>query len=162
MRQWHAVVPPVTVEGNPLKFEGRSGLLEAIDETTVVSARGQSTEARPVLVLEGCGGSGRTAVLNRALDRWKGTTPAVLVRPRELVEDADGAVRPVLAAVMLGLSPGAPGYALKFERVLLAHIAIKANLRSIRMRRRPSCGRRPICISSANCWRALSATWSTQ
>jgi hypothetical protein len=95
-----------------------------IDRLTEIPAQGYSGETRPVLVIEGCGGSGRTALLKKARDTWQGTTPTVLVCPQELVGDEDSAVRPVLAAVMLGLSLGAPGYAVAFERVLLAQIAI--------------------------------------
>jgi hypothetical protein len=105
-------------------FVGRSSLLTLVDQLTEVPAQGYSGETRPVLVLEGCGGSGRTALLEQALDTWKDVTPTVLVRPCELDGDEESAVRPVLAAIMLGLSLGAPGYAVAFPRVVLAQIAI--------------------------------------
>ncbi|WP_020673309.1 hypothetical protein [Amycolatopsis nigrescens] len=105
-------------------FVGRSSLLALIDQVVKVPAEDGPGETRPVLVLEGCGGSGRTAVLEQALERWTDQTPAVLVRPLELDGDGDSAVRPVLAAVMLGLSLGAPGYTVAFPRVVLAHIAL--------------------------------------
>ncbi|MEU6261657.1 hypothetical protein [Saccharopolyspora shandongensis] len=104
-------------------FVGRADLLALVDRLTDVS-RAYSGETRPVLVIEGCGGSGRTAVLERAVDAWQGRTPTVLVRPRLLDDDGASPVRPVLAAIMLGLSLGAPGYSVAFPRVVLAQIAI--------------------------------------
>ncbi|MFE0024632.1 hypothetical protein [Amycolatopsis sp. NPDC059021] len=105
---------------------GRPSLLTRIDEMTKVPKHG-AVETRPVLVLEGCGGSGRTAVLEKVLEEWHGKTPSVLVRPLEPPGDAENAVRPVLAAIMLGLSLGAPHYNVTFPRVVIAQIAIKEN-----------------------------------
>ncbi|WP_415830394.1 hypothetical protein [Kibdelosporangium persicum] len=102
---------------------GRSSLLNLINEMVPV-ADGQTT---PVLVIEGCGGSGRTRLLTKIAEEWQGKTPTVLVRPLELDGDDDSAVRPVLAAAMLGLSVGAPGYNISFPRVILAHIAMQEN-----------------------------------
>lgn len=102
-------------------FEGRTRLRGLING--LAAARGAG--ATPLLVVEGCGGSGKSALLNQTFLEWKDTTPSVFVKPRELGDDGDGsAVRPVLAAVLLGLSAEVPGYPLSFERVLLAQIAI--------------------------------------
>ncbi|WP_158884762.1 hypothetical protein [Amycolatopsis anabasis] len=98
-------------------FVGRSSLLTLLDELVRVPAGG---EARPVLVLRGCGGCGRTALLEKAYETWRDRTPAVLVRPLALGE---GAVRPVMVAMMLGLSQGA----VAFPRFVLAQIAIREN-----------------------------------
>ncbi|MGM1062514.1 hypothetical protein [Saccharothrix sp. Mg75] len=107
-------------------FVGRTGLLRLVDRLTEVPARGVGN--RPVLVVEGCGGSGRTALLNRALANWRDRTATVLVSPSKLENDENRAVRPVLAAVVLGLGVGAPGYRLTFERVLLAELAIATDV----------------------------------
>lgn len=103
-------------------FEGRTRLRGLINGL----ARARGAGATPLLVIEGCGGSGKTALLDQALLEWKDRTPSVLVKPKELGDDEQGsAVRPVLAAALLGLSVEVPGYPLSFERVLLAQIAIR-------------------------------------
>ncbi|MDU0292409.1 hypothetical protein [Saccharothrix longispora] len=112
-------------------FEGRTRLRGLVKE--LVEAVGAGTT--PVLVVEGCGGSGKTALLTQTVLEWQDTTPTVLVRPRELrVDDEDGAagaVRPVLAAVLLGLSAEVPGFPLSFERVLLAQIAMRVEVEGL-------------------------------
>lgn len=105
-------------------FVGRTKLLELIRALTEVRA----DAIPPVLVVEGCGGSGKTALLRETLTRWHRETPTVLVNPRERGADENSAVRPVIAAVMLGLSLDVPGYPISFERVLLAQIAIRTEL----------------------------------
>ncbi|MEV0681450.1 hypothetical protein AB0I60_33505 [Actinosynnema sp. NPDC050436] len=106
-------------------FVGRTELLDLVDRLVAVPDAG----SRPVLVVEGVGGSGRTALLGQVADTWHGRTPRVLVRPRlrEHARAGDRAVRPVVAAVMLGLSEAVPYYRLSFERVLLAQIAIETD-----------------------------------
>ncbi|WP_410643489.1 hypothetical protein [Amycolatopsis sp. lyj-346] len=90
-------------------FVGRTSVLELIDELT--GPRGQTAPAgpRPVVVLTGCGGSGRTAILREALRTWRDRTASVLVQP--LVPDGDGtSLRPLLTSIMLGLGVGVAGY----------------------------------------------------
>ncbi|WP_148310797.1 hypothetical protein [Nocardia brasiliensis] len=108
-------------------FVGRTDLLELIDRLVEVSAGEVAAPPKPVLVLEGCGGSGRSAVLGRALAKWQGHTPSVLVRPLEQPFDLNNPVRTVLAAVMLGLSVDIPGYAVAFPRLVIAQIVIAEN-----------------------------------
>ncbi|WP_199440232.1 hypothetical protein [Umezawaea beigongshangensis] len=109
-------------------FVGRNGLVTLVDRLTEASGAGN----RPVLVVEGCGGSGRTTLLHHAQKKWQHRTATALVSPGRLKSDENRAVRPVLAATMLGLSVAdAPGYRLVFERVLLAEIAIGAELGGI-------------------------------
>ncbi|MFI6167926.1 hypothetical protein ACIBCN_14190 [Nocardia sp. NPDC051052] len=105
-------------------FVGRTELLSLIDRLVEVHATDVDGASKPVLVVEGCGGSGRTAMLNKALDTWQGHTPSVLVRPLERPFEVDNPVRTVLAAVMLGLSVDIPGYAVAFPRVVIAQIVI--------------------------------------
>ncbi|PXX64331.1 hypothetical protein DFR70_105516 [Nocardia tenerifensis] len=105
-------------------FVGRTDLLELIDHLVEIPATDAGEAPKPVLVVEGCGGSGRTAVLNKVLAKWQGHTPSVLVRPLERPFDVDNPVRTVLAAVMLGLSVEIPGYAVAFPRLLIAQIVI--------------------------------------
>ncbi|MGZ3148100.1 hypothetical protein ACVDFE_40215 [Lentzea chajnantorensis] len=109
-------------------FEGRTRLRGLVQG--LVGAVGAG--ATPVLVVEGCGGSGKSALLHQTVLEWQDRTPTVLVRPRELSADDedtawDSAVRPVLAAVLLGLSTEVPGFPLSFERVLLAQIAMRVD-----------------------------------
>jgi hypothetical protein len=108
-------------------FVGRSELLTMIRRLATVSAHGRTGDPGPVLVVEGCGGSGRSALLEQVHTSWRGRTPVVLVHPGR-IPDEDSTIRPLLAAVMLGLSSGAPGYSPSFERVLLAYIAIEARI----------------------------------
>lgn len=108
-------------------FVGRTDLLELIDRLVEVSAAEATAPPKPVLVLEGCGGSGRSAVLGRTLAKWQGHTPSVLVRPLEQPFDLNNPVRTVLAAVMLGLSVDIPGYAVAFPRLVIAQIVIAEN-----------------------------------
>jgi hypothetical protein len=109
-------------------FVGRTGLLDLVNRLTEVPGRtgraDRPADPPPVLVVEGCGGSGRTALLDKAFEHWHDRTPTALVSPGKLLTDDNSAIRPVLAAVMLGLSAGVPGYEVAFERVLLAEIAI--------------------------------------
>ncbi|MEJ3655568.1 hypothetical protein WEH80_21595 [Actinomycetes bacterium KLBMP 9759] len=120
-------------------FVGRAELLEAINEMTAVHQSSNSGDARPVLVVEGCGGSGRSALLAEVRERLHAQAPTVLVHPPTITPPpraapaaasagVDSSVRRLLAAIMLGLSEKVAGYDLKFERVLLAHIAINAGI----------------------------------
>lgn len=108
-------------------FVGRTKLLKLIDGLITIPPN----ETKPVLVLEGSGGSGRTAMLDQVLRRWHEHTPAVLVRPLERPYDEDNPARPVHAAVMLGLSAGIPGFRVSFPRVVVALIAIQEDFTPI-------------------------------
>ncbi|WP_141717500.1 hypothetical protein [Nocardia altamirensis] len=112
-------------------FVGRTDLLDLIDTLIEVPAAAASETPKPVLVVEGCGGSGRTAVLNHVLDKWQGHTPSVLVRPLERPFDLNNPVRTVLAAIILGLSIDIPGYAVAFPRTLIAQIVIAEDFDSL-------------------------------
>ncbi|MEU7856477.1 hypothetical protein [Nonomuraea sp. NPDC049141] len=79
--------------------------------------------ARPTVILEGVGGSGRTRVLDDTWRRWAKKTPIVKVDPLVRGDDSDS-MRSVLTAVMLGLTAEAPGYQVSFPRGVLAHIAM--------------------------------------
>lgn len=109
-----------------MSFAGRSGLALFIDQLVEVDGGPQVTSGtgRPVLVLEGCGGSGRSELLRSVGERWATRTPTVQVNPLALPEDDAGSKRPLLAAVMLGLSADVPGYKVSFNRVVLAYIAM--------------------------------------
>ncbi|UOZ07639.1 hypothetical protein [Amycolatopsis sp. WQ 127309] len=78
----------------------------------------------PVLVLEGTGGSGRSTALRKTLEEYREKTPTALVQPHDNGEPADSAVRGVLTAVMLGLTPGIRGYDVKFPRTVIAQIVL--------------------------------------
>ncbi|MBW4716787.1 hypothetical protein [Saccharothrix obliqua] len=110
-------------------FVGRTELLGLIDRTIRVPATGPLPGGGPVLVVEGVGGSGRTALLEQVAREWHEDAPTVLVRPRlrEHLQPRERAIRPVLAAVVLGLSRVVRYYDLSFERVLLAQIAIETD-----------------------------------
>ncbi|MFI5717840.1 hypothetical protein [Nocardia sp. NPDC051750] len=105
-------------------FVGRTDLLQFVDQLVDAPEGEEAPSVRPLLTVEGCGGSGRTAMLNRIYSSWRGRTPTVLVRPLERPYDSGDPIRPVLAAIMLGLTPGMPGYSLAFPRTMVAQIAI--------------------------------------
>lgn len=109
-----------------MSFAGRSGLISFLDQLVEVDGGPQVTPGsrRPVLVLEGCGGSGRSELLRSVGERWAARTPTVRVDPLALPDDQTGSKRPLLAAVMLGLSADVPGYKVSLNRVVLAHIAM--------------------------------------
>jgi hypothetical protein len=86
---------------------------------------------RPLLVLEGRGGSGRAGVLRAIWDDWAGRAPTAWVDPLVADDEDTGTVRPLLAAMMLGLSSEAVGYRVSFPRVVLAEIAIHEPVREV-------------------------------
>jgi hypothetical protein len=77
-----------------------------------------------VLVLEGTGGSGRSKLLRHALEKWSHRTPVAMVDGRAMTVGDAASVRQVVLAIMLGLSPEAPGYEVAFPRATLALIAM--------------------------------------
>jgi hypothetical protein len=107
-------------------FVGRASVLALIGELTEPRGENTADGPRPVVVLTGCGGSGRTAILKEALRTWRDRTASVLVQP--LVLDGDRtSLRPLLTSIMLGLGVGVPGYSVSFPRSLVAQLAISAD-----------------------------------
>lgn len=108
-------------------FLDRTELVSLLDQ--LVSVRGgdqvRATDNRPVLVVEGSGGSGRSAFVHDRWDAWARRTPTAWVDPRLLDEPDAEEMRAVLLAVMLGLSRKVPGYPVRFPRVIAAYIAMK-------------------------------------
>ncbi len=95
---------------------------------------------RPVLVLEGCGGSGRTGLLLDILDEWKDRTYAERLTSREWeiigrTADSDSGerdpLRPVMVAIMVWLGRRLPGFRLTRMRMLVAHIALSTDFRGL-------------------------------
>ncbi|MFC8045487.1 hypothetical protein [Nocardia sp. NPDC057353] len=125
---------------------GRTEVLELIDRLVEVPLNDADGSTKPVLVLEGCGGSGRSAVLGQALatwwppplsvwqrlrGSWRRCTPTVLIHPLERPVTDNNPARPVLASILLGLSQEIPGYAIALPRVLVAQIAIGADFTAV-------------------------------
>ncbi|MBV9314392.1 MAG: hypothetical protein JO100_11810 [Pseudonocardia sp.] len=109
-----------------MSFAGRSDLLSFLDQLVKVDGGPQVTpgSGRPILVLEGCGGSGRSELLRSLEERWAARTPTARVDSLALPDDQTGLKRPLLAALMLGLSADVHGYKVSFNRVVLAYIAM--------------------------------------
>lgn len=108
-------------------FVDRTWLVSLVNQ--LVSVRGGpdvgADDSRPVLIVEGSGGSGRSTFLQEACNKWSGRTPIASIDPRRSGRpDAQG-MRPVLLAVMLALSAEVPGYRVWFPRVIAAHIAMR-------------------------------------
>ncbi|MGW8379098.1 hypothetical protein [Streptomyces sp. ODS28] len=108
-----------------MPYAGRTGLLALMDELIREEGgpRIPADVQRPVVLLDGIGGSGRSHVLERIRTRWAGVAPVAHVSPLT-VEDEPASLRTVLRAVMLHLSGESAGYGLSFPRVVLAHIAM--------------------------------------
>jgi hypothetical protein len=108
-----------------MAFSGRSSLLALVDDLIRVSGGHQVAPdtVRPVLVLEGVGGSGRSELLRHVWRLNATTTPTAMVDPLA-VEGDPHSMRDVLTAVMLGLTAEVPAYTVSFPRVVLAHIAM--------------------------------------
>lgn len=108
-----------------MAFSGRSSLLTLIDQ--LIRANGGRQVApetvRPILVLEGIGGAGRSEVLRHVWRLNAAVTPTAMVDPLAVARDSDS-MRDVLCAVMLGLTAKVPMYQVSFPRVVLAHIAM--------------------------------------
>lgn len=109
-------------------FVGRSALMALVDQCVRVSGGAQVPEGveRPVLIVAGSGGSGCSQLLRQLWTEWGQKTPTVWVDPRS-VDDSDAdSLRPVLVAIMQGLSDPVLGYTVEFPRVVLAWIAMQA------------------------------------
>ncbi|TDD76170.1 hypothetical protein, partial [Actinomadura rubrisoli] len=109
-----------------MAFSGRSSLLSLIEQLIEVNGGHQVTAGtvRPILVLEGVGGAGRSEVLDHTWRKWGGRTPTARIDPLA-VEGDPHSMREVLAAVMLGLTTEVPDFAVSFPRVVLANIAME-------------------------------------
>lgn len=114
-----------------MSFVGRSFLLGLVDQMVAVRGGPQidADTTRPVLLLEGCGGAGRSSLLREVSTRWSHRTPTARVDPLALPEADGNAPRPLIAAIMLGLSAAVPGFKVSFKRVVLAHIAMSEPVR---------------------------------
>jgi hypothetical protein len=113
-------------------FVGRADLRGLIDQL-VASTGGPlvgAGDVRPVLVLEGCGGSGRSTVVTDVQRAWSRRAVIASIDPRTLRrEDSQphppGIPRPIFPALLLGLSRAVPGFEkVSFRRVVLAHTAM--------------------------------------
>jgi hypothetical protein len=106
-----------------MTFVGRTRLVSVIDELINVSGWPQDSpeQVRPVLVVHGCGGTGRTRLLTHVRHRWKDHPPIALVTPSRLADQVDGVPRPFLSAVWLDLAAE-----VRFPRLALAHLAMAA------------------------------------
>lgn len=108
-------------------FVDRTELVSLLDQLVLVRGGDQvrANDNRPVLVVEGSGGSGRSAFVRAMWNRWARRTPTAWVDPRLIGEPDAQEMRAVLLAVLLGLSRDVPGYRVRFSRVITAYIAMK-------------------------------------
>jgi hypothetical protein len=117
-------------------FYGREALLSLVDQ--LVRTGGGSlvpaTGYRPILVVEGCGGSGRTSFLEFVTRRWAARVPtAGVMHPRSYEpgqSEDNGRAKTAIQAlllpeIMLGFGGEVPGYRMSFRRLTLAYIAIE-------------------------------------
>jgi hypothetical protein len=115
-----------------VNFSGRSDLVSLVSQLVEVRGGPQvaADTVRPVLVLEGCGGSGRSELLRHVWGQWAARTPTVAVDPLAVTDGSPGSMRDVLIAAMLGLTADVPGYKISFPRVVLAHVAMAQAVRA--------------------------------
>ncbi len=108
-------------------FVGRSALMVLVDQCVRVSGGAQVPEGveRPVLIVAGGGGSGRSQLLRQLWTEWRQKTPTVWVDQRSIDDSDADSLRPVLVAIMQGLSDPVLGYTVEFPRVVLAYIAMQ-------------------------------------
>ncbi|ATL67802.1 hypothetical protein CRH09_17980 [Nocardia terpenica] len=118
-------------------FVGRTDQLGVIDALIGPPAAGGFERPRPVFVVAGCGGSGRTELLREVRRKWHHRTHLALISPRDYPPD-DGPdahsrhpIRPLLTAIMLRLGDRIPGYRLTRTRILVAHIALKVDFSAL-------------------------------
>jgi hypothetical protein len=116
-------------------FYGREALLSLIDQ--LVQTGGGSlvpaTGYRPILVVEGCGGSGRTSFLEFVTRRWAARVPTAGVMHPLGYESGKSkdkgrvktAVQALLPEIMLDFGGEVPGYRMSFRRLTLAYIAMQ-------------------------------------
>jgi hypothetical protein len=125
-----------------MSFYGREQLLSLADQ--LVQTHGgplvRTDGYRPILVLDGCGGSGRTKFLETFGDRWAAEVPEARVmdplahaarhRNRSQGGSVGSAVRSMLPQILSGLGTEVPGYHLSFGRVTIAYVAMQAPVKS--------------------------------
>ena len=88
-----------------MRANGGKWLTKSIDDLVAVSEESHDPgAARPVMVVRGYGGSGRTTLLEQVRQTWADRAPIALVTPNRLLEPTDGVPRPFMSAVLL--SPG--------------------------------------------------------
>lgn len=113
--------------GRPI---GRPNLLGLIDELIMGGGPGVSSNSRPVLVVEGYAGSGRTTLLETVRSRWETVTPTAMLSASTL-DRADDDIRPMITAIMFGLARAMPRHVVTFPRTLLAQIAMTDTERGV-------------------------------
>ncbi|MBF6175150.1 hypothetical protein [Nocardia blacklockiae] len=131
-------------------FVGHAGLLQVIRrlvrEPLDSGDDPDPTPHPPVLVLQGAGGSGRTAVLEEALHRLAKETRVELIRPLRVTDvhrerpgprHEPSPLRPVHVAITLGLGRHLDGYPLALRRTAIALLACKTDLAPIPADERP-------------------------
>jgi len=125
-----------------MSFYGREQLLSLADQ--LVQTRGgpliRPDGYRPILVLDGCGGSGRTRFLETFGDRWAAEIPEARVmdplahaarnRSSSRGDAVGSAVRSMLPQILSDLGSEVPGYHLSFGRVTIAYVAMQAPVTS--------------------------------
>lgn len=112
-------------------FVGRIDLISLVDRSVLVGDGPETLPEvprgadRPVLILEGLGGSGRAEFLRFTWQRWARKTPTAWIAPKVWDSADDISLRPLLVSMLQGLSNPVDGYGrVRFPRVVLAHIAM--------------------------------------
>ena len=110
-----------------MRFYGREGILARIEGLVQVP---RDTERRPLLLVEGNGGSGRSELAAEALRRWSPRAPAALVDGLRFdlgtgEHSAATPVRLVLGEMMRQFQRAPHGYSVRWGRMSLLLVAMQ-------------------------------------
>jgi hypothetical protein len=117
-------------------FYGREPILAKVAELLVVTPGSQAEiRSRPSLLIEGCGGSGRSELLAEISRRCSQSIPAVLIDSGEFKLAAGQntdvtAVKAILSTMMRQFQDAVPGYRVRWGRMSLLLIAMTAPIQT--------------------------------
>jgi len=117
-------------------FYGREPILARVDELLVVTPGSQAeVRSRPSLLIEGCGGSGRSELLAEISRRWSQSTPTASKDSGEFKlaagQNSDvTAVKVILSTMMRQFQDAVPGYRVRWARMSLLLIAMTAPIQT--------------------------------
>lgn len=118
-------------QGNFVSFYGREQILAQVSDLIVVNNynRGLTNSTKPLLIVEGCGGSGRSELITEIARLWAAKAPtakvdALAYKPAPGQKSVPTAVTALLGATMRQFTDSVPGYKVTWGRMSLMLIAM--------------------------------------
>jgi hypothetical protein len=117
-------------------FYGRESILAQVDELLVIPPGSRAViSGQPFMLIEGCGGSGRSGLLAEISRRWSRNTPTVLIDSGEFRlttgQNTDTtAIKVILGTMMRQFQDAVPGYRVRWGRISLLLIAMAAPIQT--------------------------------